>query len=175
MWVSLNSSIKVYYFLHQWLVLFSFDMIQSGLPCSAGKESTCNAADPSSIPGSGRSPWRRDRLPPPVFLGFPDGSVDKESPCNPGELFSINGLVRSHVGVHGNPLQYSGLENSMDCIVHGIPKSWTQLNDFHSHSPQNCQIDFSNTCLFPLPSSETLNGSILPIAVVSKPLSPFCQ
>ena len=38
---------------------------------SIGKESTCNAGDPSSIPGLGRSPWRRDRLPTPVFLGFP--------------------------------------------------------------------------------------------------------
>ena len=33
----------------------------------------------------------------------------------------------------GYPLQYSGLENSMDCIVHGVTKSWTQLSDFHSH------------------------------------------
>ena len=33
----------------------------------------------------------------------------------------------------GYPLQYSGLENSMDCIVHGIAKSWTQLSDFHFH------------------------------------------
>ena len=29
------------------------------------------------------------------------------------------------------PLQYSGLENSMDCIVHGVAKSWTQMSDFH--------------------------------------------
>ena len=34
------------------------------------------------------------------------------------------------------PLQYSGLENSMDCIVHGVTKSWTQLNDFHFHFHQ---------------------------------------
>ena len=31
----------------------------------------------------------------------------------------------------GYPLQYSGLENAMDCIVHGVSKSWTQLSDFH--------------------------------------------
>ena len=121
--------------------------------------------------------WRRDRLPTPVFLGFPHASAGKESACNAGDLGSIPGLERSPESGEGKgyPLQYSGLENCMDCIVHGVPKSWTQLNDFHSHSPQNCQIDFSNTCFFPLPSSETLNGSILPIAVVSKTLSPFCQ
>ena len=33
----------------------------------------------------------------------------------------------------GYPLQYSGLENSKDCIVHGVTKSWTQLSDFHFH------------------------------------------
>ena len=86
-------------------------MIQSELPCSAGKESTCNAGDPSSIPGSGRSPWRRDRLPSPVFLGFPGGLVDNESPCNAGDLGSITGLGRSPGEGHGNPLQYSCLEN----------------------------------------------------------------
>ena len=31
------------------------------------------------------------------------------------------------------PLQYSGLENSMDCTVHGVTKNWTQLSDFHFH------------------------------------------
>ena len=34
----------------------------------------------------------------------------------------------------GYPLQYSGLENSMDCIVQGVAKSWTQLSDFHFHT-----------------------------------------
>ena len=37
----------------------------------------------------------------------------------------------------GYPLQYSGLENSMDCTVHGAAKSQTQLSDFHSHTPTN--------------------------------------
>ena len=62
-----------------------------GLPDSSdGKESACNAGDPSSIPGSGRSPGER--------IGY--------------------------------PLQYSGLENSMDCIVHGVTKSQTQPSNF---------------------------------------------
>ena len=56
-------------------------------------------------------PWRRDKLPTPVFLGFPDGSVSKESTCNVGDLDSIPGLGRSPGGGYGNPLQYSCLEN----------------------------------------------------------------
>ena len=47
---------------------------------SAIKESACNAKDPGSIPGE-LFPWRRDRLPTPVFLGFPGGSDGKESPA----------------------------------------------------------------------------------------------
>ena len=48
--------------------------------------------------------------------GFPDSSVDRESACNAGDLGSIPGLGRSPGEGKGNPLQYSGLENSMDCI-----------------------------------------------------------
>ena len=49
---------------------------------------------------------------------------------NPG---LIPGLGRSRGEGNGYPLQYSGLENSMDCIVYGVPKRWTQLSDFHFH------------------------------------------
>ena len=63
--------------------------------------------------------WRRDRLPTLVFLGFPCGSAGKESACNAGDLGSIPGLGRSPGEGKGYPLQYSGLENSMVCIVHG--------------------------------------------------------
>ena len=45
----------------------------------------------------------------------------------------IPGLGRSPGGGHGNPLWYSGLENSMNCVVHGGAKSWTQLREFHFH------------------------------------------
>ena len=69
--------------------------------------------------------WRRDRLPTPVFLGFPSGSAGKESTCNAGDLGSVPGLGRYPGEGKGYPLQYSGLENSMDCIVHGIAKSQT--------------------------------------------------
>ena len=46
-------------------------------------------------------------------------------------VLSIPGLGRSPGEGKDYPLQYSGLENSMDCIVHGVPKSQTQLRDFH--------------------------------------------
>ena len=67
--------------------------------------------------------WRRDRLPTPVFLGFPRGSAGKESACNVGDLGSIPELGRSPAEGKGYPLQYSGLENSMDCVVLGVAKS----------------------------------------------------
>ena len=54
-------------------------------------------------------PWRRDRLPTPVFLGFPCGSAGKESACNVGDLGSIPVLGRSPGEGKGYPLQYSGL------------------------------------------------------------------
>ena len=63
----------------------------------------------------------------------PCGSVDKESACNMGDMGSIPGLGRSPGKGKGYPLQYSGLENSKDCIVHRVAKSWTQLSDVHFH------------------------------------------
>ena len=67
----------------------------------------------------------------PCFKGFPCGSAGKESACNVGDLSAIPELGRSPGEGKGYPLQYSGLENSMDCIVHGVTKSWTQLSNFH--------------------------------------------
>ena len=66
-------------------------------------------------------------------MGFPDSSVGKESACNAGDPSLIPGSGRSHGEGKGYPLQYSGLENSMDCIVLGVAKSQTWLNDFHFH------------------------------------------
>ena len=57
----------------------------------------------------------------------------KISACNAGDLGSIPGLGRSPGEGKGYPLQYSGLENSMDCVVHGVAKSRTRLRDFHFH------------------------------------------
>ena len=64
--------------------------------------------------------WRRDSLCTPVFLGFSSGSAGKESACNEGDLGRIPGLGRSPGEGNSYPLQYSGLENSMDCTVHGV-------------------------------------------------------
>ena len=65
-----------------------------------------------------------------VFVVMSYGSAGKESACNAGDLSSIPGLGRSPGEGKGSPLQYSGLENSMDCIVHGVAKSRTWLGDF---------------------------------------------
>ena len=70
-----------------------------------------------------------DRLPTPVFLGFPYGSADKEPANNGGDLGSIPELGRSPEEGKGYPLQYSGLENSMD--YNGATQSQTQLSYFH--------------------------------------------
>ena len=72
-----------------------------------------------------------DRLPISVFLGFPADSDGKAFVCNAGNLGSIPGLGRSPGEGKGYPLQYSDLENSMDCIVHGVAKSQIPLSDFH--------------------------------------------
>ena len=100
--------------------------------------------------------WRRDRLPTPVFLGFPSGSAGKESACNVGDLGLIPGLGRSPGEGKGYPLQYSGLENSMDCIVQGVSKSWTRLSDF-----QFPYKVFKNLCVFYIsPHPDVDPGSI---------------
>ena len=54
-----------------------------------------------------------------------DSSAGKESTCNVGDLVSIPGLGKSPGEGKGYPLQYSGLENSMDCIIHGVAESDT--------------------------------------------------
>ena len=78
-----------------------------------------------------------------ILKGFPDSSVGTKSAYNAGDLGSIPGLGRSPGEGKGNPLQYSGLENSMDCIVHGVAISWTQLSDFHFQKITELQ----NSCL----------------------------
>ena len=81
---------------------------------SVVKNPPANAGDSEetgSIPGLGRSP------------AGGNGNLGKESACNAGDLGSILRLGRSPGEGKGYPLQYSGLENSMDCIVHGVAKS----------------------------------------------------
>ena len=84
-----------------------------GFACgSTGKESACNAGDPSSIPGLERSPGEGIGYPLQYSLGFPgDSDSKKKTTCNVGDPGLIPKLGRSPGGGHGNPLQYSYLEN----------------------------------------------------------------
>ena len=64
-------------------------------------------------------------------MGFPCGSADKEFTWNMGDVGPVPGLGRSPGEGNGQPLQYSSLENFMDCIVHGVSKNQTWLSNFH--------------------------------------------
>ena len=64
-------------------------------------------------------------------MGFPGSSAGEESASSAGDLLSIPGLGGSPREGNASPLQYSGLANSMDCMVHEVKKSQTGLNDFH--------------------------------------------
>ena len=78
-----------------------------------------------------------------IFKYFLYGSSGKESACNAEHL----GWEDTPGEGKGYPLQYSGLENSMDCIVHGVAKSWTQLSNFHfqeSYEDPNFSTSLSN-------------------------------
>ena len=111
--------------------------IQGFPDSSVSKESICYAGDPSSIPGSGRSAVEGKGYP----LQYSRASLVAQLVKNPpeGDLGSIPGLGRSPGEGNGNSLQYSGLENSMDFIVHGVAKSQTRLSNFHFHfSHYNC-------------------------------------
>ena len=64
-------------------------------------------------------------------MGFPGGSDSKESACNAGDPGSIPGLGRSPGEGDGYARQYSGVENSMDCLVHAVTQSRTGLHGVH--------------------------------------------
>ena len=98
-------------------------------------------------------------------MGFLCDSASKKSACNAGGLGLIPGLGRSPREGNGYPLQYSGLENSLDCIVYGVAKSWTRLSDFHFHfftfhfTGVNCMV-----CEWYLNKAVEGNGILLTIA-----------
>ena len=110
-------------------------MLTIGFPAGAsGKESACQSRIPWFNPWVGKISWRRDRLPTPVFLGFPMAQLVKNPPtmCET-RVRSLGWEDPSPSPEKGKatPLHYSGLENSMDSIVHGFTKSWTRLSAFH--------------------------------------------
>ena len=83
---------------------------------------------------------QRHHLPTPVFLGFPGGSVSKETACNAGNLGLIPGLGRSPGRDNGNPLQYSFWGNPMEtgawqATVHRVVQSqiWLKWPSTHIH------------------------------------------
>ena len=86
-----------------------------------------------TIDRGGKEHHTNTKLTIQLNMGLPCGSAGKESTCNVGDLGLIPELWRSPGEKKGYPLQYSGLENSMDCIVHRVTKSWTWLSDFHFH------------------------------------------
>ena len=150
---------------------------------SAGKESTCNAGDLSLILGLGRSTREGNNYPFQysglensmdfivhgvtksdttewLSLGFPDDSAGKESSCNTVDLGSIPGLGKSPGEGKGYPLQYSGLENSMDHVVHWITKSWTWLSDFYFTSLLACRFSVEK-------SADNLIGVVMYVVIFS--------
>ena len=82
--------------------------------------------------------------------GFPDSSVGKASTCSAGDLGLIPGLGRSPGERKGYPLQYSGLEHSMDCTIHGVTKSQTWLRAFHFTALHTVSLPRSISWSFPL-------------------------
>ena len=105
----------------QFITLIATLFYVGGFPdSSVGKESACNTGGPSSIPGSRRSPGERIGYP----LQYSWASLVAQLVKTPPAMRET--WVRS-LGWE----DHSGLENSMTCIVHGVTKSLTQLNDFH--------------------------------------------
>ena len=95
--------------------------------------SACNVGDLGSIPGLARSTGEGIGYPLQYSWASLVAQLVKNLPNNVGDLGSIPGLRRSPGDGKGCPLQHSGLEHSMDCIVHGVTKSRTQLSNFHFH------------------------------------------
>ena len=80
-------------------------------------------------------PWFRGSTEGPLKSSLVAQLV-KSPPGNAGDLGSIPRLARSPGKGKSYPLQYSGLENSLDYTVHGVAKSWTRLSDFHFSNVQ---------------------------------------
>ena len=116
----------------------SYVYISPGFP-SSGKASACNAGDPGLIPGSGR----RDRLPTPVFLGFPGGSGGIESACSVGDLCWIPVLE--------DPLE-EGMATHSSILTLRIPKdrgAWWAAVYGLQRVEQHCVTKHSTAYIYP--------------------------
>ena len=110
---------------------------RKGIPC---KQKSKQSRSSNTYMGQNKFPQNRDcyKDKEGYFITIKEsiqeqnsGSAGKESACNAGDLALILGLGRSPGEGKGYPLQYSGLENSMDSIVHGVTKSPTRLRNFY--------------------------------------------
>ena len=99
---------------------------------SVGKESACNTGDPGSIPGLGRSTGERIGYLPQYSLASLVAQLVKNLAAVGRPRFD-SWIRRIPWRREGYLLQYPGVENSMDCIVHGVAKSGTRLSDLHFH------------------------------------------
>ena len=103
---------------------------------------------------------------------FPCGSAGKESTHNAGDMGLIPRLGRSPEEGKGYPLQYFVLENSMDCIVHWVTKSWTQLSDFHFSL--SLQFRSKGLCLlcmgewFPPTAAHPSNSEVSELSIIMR-------
>ena len=123
------------------MILFSLFFPSHFPDSSVGEESSCNAGHPDDS-CVGKIPWRRDRLPTPVFLGFPCSSAGKESAGNAGDQGLIPGLGRSPGEGKSYPCQYSSLEKSRDYTVHPSPKDLPGPSDrTHVSVSPSLQVD----------------------------------
>ena len=114
--------------LHGW---FSRDNFSPHI--SVGKESTCNAGDPGSTLGLGRSTGEGIGYPLHYSWASLVAQLVKNLPAMRETWVQSLGWEDPLEKGKGYPLQYSGLENSMDWTVHGVSKSQTWLSDFHFH------------------------------------------
>ena len=116
--------------IDEWFIYFIYPSIWGFPDSSAGKESTCNAGDPSSVPRSGWSAGEGIDY----HLQYSWASLVAQLVKNPPAMWEtwVLSLDWEDSPREGKsyPLQYSGLENSMDCIVHEVVKSQTWLSDF---------------------------------------------
>ena len=112
--------------------------LTQGFPdSSVGKESACNAGDPGSIPGSGRSAGEGIGYPLQYSWASLVAQMVENLPATQETLVQSLGWEHPPGDGNDNPLQYSCLENPMDrevwwATVHGVAKSQTQLSDFTS-------------------------------------------
>ena len=120
-----------YFTIYMMLIQFSMSTTM-GFPVSAaGKESACSARDPGSIPGLGRSSGEGIGYPLQYFWASLMAQLVRNLPAMRETWVRSLGWEDPLEKGKGYPLQYSGLENSMDCIIHGVAKNWMWLSDFH--------------------------------------------